>query len=88
VFPDFLSYLRIKQVRFCTQKGIQATHFSSLNEQISLKLLVAVAPKIEANLKHLTDSIDFSFFSFNSGGTKVHDHVEKYGSGQLKSKYL
>ncbi len=33
------------------------TRFSSLNEQILLKLLVGVAPKIEANLKHLTDLI-------------------------------
>jgi hypothetical protein len=79
VFPDFLLYLRIKHVRFCTQKGIQATHFSSLNEEISLKLLVGVAPKIEANLKHLTDLINFFLFSFNLGGTKVQDHVEKYG---------
>ncbi len=62
VFPDFLLYLRIEQVCFCTQKGIQATHFSSLNEQISLKLLVGVTPKIEANLKHLTDYINFFLF--------------------------
>jgi hypothetical protein len=57
VFLDFPLYLRIKQVRLCTQKGIWATRFSSLNEQILLKLLVGVAPKIEANLKHLTDLI-------------------------------
>jgi hypothetical protein len=66
-------------VRFCTQKGIQATHSGSLNEQISCKLLVGVAPEIEANLKHLTYLINLFLFSFNLGGTKVHNHVEKYG---------
>jgi hypothetical protein len=63
----------------CTQKGIRVTRFSSLNEQIFLKLLVGVTPKIEANLKHLTDLIDFFLFSFNLGGIKVHNQIGKYG---------
>jgi hypothetical protein len=69
----------IKQVRLCTQKRIFVAHFSSLNEQIFLKLLVGVAPKIEANLKHLTDLIDFFFFSFYLEDFKEHNHVGKYG---------
>jgi hypothetical protein len=56
-------YVHIKQVRLRTQKRICAAHFSSLSEQIFLKLLVGVAPKIEANLKQLTDSIDFMLTS-------------------------
>jgi hypothetical protein len=43
-------------------------HFSSLNEQIFLKLLVGVTPKIEANLNHFTDSINIS--SSNLGVSK------------------
>jgi hypothetical protein len=55
--------MHIELVRLCAQEHIRAAHFSSLNEQIFLKLLVGVASKIEANQKHLTDSIDF-FLSF------------------------
>jgi hypothetical protein len=63
-FPDFPLYLHIKKVRLCTQKGIWATRFSLLNEQ---KLLVGVVPKIEANLKHLKDLIDFFPFFIKFG---------------------
>jgi hypothetical protein len=50
-----------------------------LNKLISPKLLVGVAPKIEANLKQLKDFIDFFLFSFHLGDFKVRNHVGKYG---------
>jgi hypothetical protein len=50
-----------------------------LNKRIFPKLLVGVAPTIEANLKQQTDFIDFFLFSFHLGDIKVHNHVGKYG---------
>jgi hypothetical protein len=68
VFPGCPLYRHIKQVCLCTQKRIRTTCISSHNEQIFLKLLVGVAPKIEANQKHLTDLIDFFIFFIEYGG--------------------
>jgi hypothetical protein len=79
VFPGCPLYRHIKLVCLCAHKHIRTTHFSSLNEQIFLKLLVGFAPKIEANAKHLTDLIDFFLFSLNLGDFKVHNHIGKYG---------